>query len=89
MTIIKIVVHAIHPILTLKYYFQVGQCRLPINISTKKLATNNQKAQRIRGRNCEPRTREVSTIGIANKINNELNIANTPKSLLGIECKMA
>ena len=53
-------------------------CWLPINISTKKLATNNQKAQRINGRNCEPRTREVSTKGIANRIRRELNIANTP-----------
>lgn len=58
-------------------------------ISTKKFDTNNQKAHRINGRNCDPRTRDVSTIGIANKISNELNIASTPNSLLGIDRKIA
>lgn len=48
-------------------------------IKTKKLATNNQKAHRINGRNCDPRTREVSKAGIASSINSELNIARTPK----------
>ena len=50
---------------------------------------NSQNAQRINGRNCDPRTREVSTIGIASRINNELNIANTPNNLLGIDRKIA
>lgn len=58
-------------------------------IKIKKLATNSQKAHRINGRNCDPRTREVSTIGIANKINNELNMANTPINLFGIDRKIA
>lgn len=58
-------------------------------ISTKKLATNNQNAHRINGRNCEPRTRDVSTIGIANKIKSDLNMATTPRSLLGIDRKIA
>lgn len=64
-------------------------CWLPMNIRTKKLATNNQNAQRIKGRNCDPRTREVSTNGIASKISNELNIAKTPNSLLGIDRRIA
>lgn len=58
-------------------------------INTKKLATNSQNAHRISGRNCDPRTRDVSTIGIANKINNDLNIATTPRSLFGIDRKIA
>lgn len=58
-------------------------------IKMKKLATNSQKAHRISGRNCDPRTREVSTIGIANRINNELNIASTPISLFGMDRKIA
>lgn len=62
---------------------------IPMNISTKKLATNSQKAQRINGRNCDPRTREVSTNGIASRIRRELNIASTPNSLFGIDRKMA
>lgn len=55
----------------------------------KKLATNSQKAHRIRGRNCDPRTREVSTIGIANKISKDLNILTTPSNLLGIDRRIA
>jgi hypothetical protein len=51
-------------------------------ISTKKLDTNSQKAHRINGRNCDPRTRDVSTIGIASKISNDMNIANTPNQWL-------
>jgi len=58
-------------------------------INTKKFDTNSQKAHRINGRNCDPRTRDVSTIGIANNISNELNIASTPSNLLGIDRKMA
>ena len=58
-------------------------------MSIKKSVTNNQKAQRIKGRNCEPRTRDVSTKGIVSKISNELNIAKTPNSLLGIDRKIA
>ena len=61
----------------------------PMNINTKKLATNNQKAHRISGRNWLPRTREVSTHGIANKIRRELNIASTPNNLLGIDRRIA
>ena len=60
-----------------------------MNINTKKLTTNSQKAQRINGRNCDPRIREVSTIGIANKIRSELNIARTPNLRIhcnGIKC---
>jgi len=57
--------------------------------STKKLATNSQNAHRINGRNCEPRTRDVSTRGITSKISNELNIANTPNSLFGIDRRIA
>ena len=58
-------------------------------ISTKKLDTNSQKAHRINGRNCDPRTRDVSTIGIASRISSDMNMANTPKSLLGIDRKIA
>jgi len=60
-----------------------------MNIRTKKFATNNQNAHRINGRNWLPRTRDVSTQGIANKISRELNIASTPNNLLGIDRKMA
>lgn len=54
-----------------------------------KLATNIQKANRIKGRNCDPRIREVSSNGIANKTNKAENIANTPTNLLGIDRKIA
>ena len=55
----------------------------------KKFLVNTQNANRIKGRNCAPRIRDVSNNGIANKINNALNIARTPKSLLGIDRKIA
>jgi hypothetical protein len=61
----------------------------PKYINTKKLAANTQKANRIKGRNCAPRIRDVSNNGIANKINKAANIATTPKSLLGIDRKIA
>ena len=64
-------------------------CWLPIYINTKKLATNSQNAHRISGRNCDPRTRDVSTIGIASKIRSDLNILTTPNSLLGIDRRIA
>lgn len=55
----------------------------------KKLATKLQKANRINGRNCDPRIRDVSRIGIANKTNKALNIANTPNNLLGMDRSIA
>lgn len=58
-------------------------------INTKKLATNSQNAHRINGRNCEPRTRDVSTIGMANRIKSDLNILTTPSNLLGIDRRIA
>jgi len=58
-------------------------------ISTKKFDTNSQKAHRISGRNCDPRTRDVSTIGIASKISSDANIASTPNSSLGIDRRIA
>ena len=61
----------------------------PKYINIPKLATKTQNANRIKGRNCEPRIREVSSNGIASKISNELNIATTPASLLGIDRKIA
>lgn len=61
----------------------------PKYISTKKLAVNTQKANRINGRNWAPRIRDVSSRGIANKINKAANIATTPNNLLGIDRKIA
>ena len=61
----------------------------PKYISMKKLATNTQKANRIKGRNCDPRIRDVSNKGIASKISNAANIATTPTSLLGIDRRIA
>jgi hypothetical protein len=61
----------------------------PKYINTKKLAVNTQKANRINGRNCAPRIRDVSRIGIANRISNAANIATTPNNLLGIDRKIA
>ena len=55
----------------------------------KKLAVNTQNANRISGRNCAPRIRDVSNTGIANKINSAENIASTPSNLLGIDRKIA
>ena len=54
-----------------------------------KLATKTQKANRINGRNCAPRIRDVSRRGIASKISSAMNIANTPTNLFGIDRKMA
>ena len=55
----------------------------------KKFATNTQNANRINGRNCAPRIRDVSRIGIANRISRAMNIARTPSNLLGIDRKIA
>lgn len=55
----------------------------------KKLATNTQNANRINGRNCAPRIRDVSRIGIANRISKAMNIASTPSSLFGIDRRIA
>lgn len=61
----------------------------PKYINMKKSATNTQKANRINGRNCDPRIRDVSNTGIASKINSAASIATTPRSLFGIDRKMA
>lgn len=61
----------------------------PRYIKAKKSATNTQNANRINGRNCAPRIRDVSSNGIANRINNDKNIAITPANLLGIDRKIA
>jgi len=58
-------------------------------IRMKKLDTNNQKAHRINGRNCDPRTRDVSSSGIASKISSDSSIATTPNNLLGIDRRIA
>jgi hypothetical protein len=55
----------------------------------KKLATNTQKKNFIKGLNWLPLILEVSAIGIINKINNEANIAITPNNLLGIDLNIA
>lgn len=61
----------------------------PKYISAKKSNTNTQNANRIRGRNCAPRIRDVSSKGIANRINSDMNIARTPANLLGIDRRIA
>ena len=43
----------------------------------------------ITGLNWLPLTLDVSKKGIANKINNEANIATTPNNLLGIDLNIA
>jgi hypothetical protein len=55
----------------------------------KKLAANTQNINLIIGLNWLPLTLDVSNKGIANKINNEANIATTPNSLFGIDLKIA
>ena len=55
----------------------------------KKFLVNTQNANRIRGRNWAPRIRDVSNNGIANRINNALNILRTPNNLFGIDRKIA
>ena len=55
----------------------------------KKSLTSTQNANRINGRNCAPRIRDVSKIGIANKISKAANILTTPNNLLGIDRKIA
>lgn len=64
-------------------------CFAPSCSSTKKFATNSQNITRISGRNCAPRTRPVSSSGIASRISSEANIATTPASLLGIDRRIA
>ena len=64
-------------------------CSCPTAISTAKSATKIQNAHRISGRNCDPRTRDTSSSGIANRINSEANIAITPSNLLGIDRRIA
>jgi uncharacterized protein YbbK (DUF523 family) len=64
-------------------------CSAPICISSTKSATKIQNAHRISGRNCAPRTRDVSRIGIASRISSDANIAITPSSLLGIDRRIA
>lgn len=61
----------------------------PKYIKAIKLATKTQKANRINGRNCAPRIRDVSSRGIASKISRAMNIARTPKSLFGIDRRIA
>ena len=64
-------------------------CWLPMYISRKKSVTNTQNANRIRGRNWLPRTRDVSTSGISSRISSDPSIAITPSSLLGIDRRIA
>ena len=64
-------------------------CSDPTRISTKKSATRIQNDHRISGRNCAPRTRAVSSTGIASRISSDANIAITPSSLLGIDRRIA
>lgn len=61
----------------------------PRYIKAKKFATRTQNANRINGRNCAPRIRDVSNNGIANKIRSDKNIAITPTSLFGIDRSIA
>jgi hypothetical protein len=55
----------------------------------KKLATNTQNINLIKGLNWLPLILEVSIKGITNKINKDPNIAKTPNILLGIDLKIA
>jgi hypothetical protein len=64
-------------------------CSPPTENSSTKFATKIQKAHRINGRNCAPRTRDTSSRGIASRINRDANIAITPRSLLGIDRRIA
>lgn len=64
-------------------------CSCPAYISTRNVAANTQNAIRISGRNCDPRTRDTSSRGIASRINSDANIAITPRSLLGIDRRIA
>jgi hypothetical protein len=64
-------------------------CWLPIHIKMKKLATNTQNINLIKGLNWLPLILEVSIKGIANNISKEPNIAKTPNNLLGIDLKIA
>ena len=53
-------------------------CWLPIHNNMKKLDTKTQNINFIIGLNWLPLILDVSSIGIANNINNEANIATTP-----------
>jgi hypothetical protein len=64
-------------------------CWLPNHNNRKKLTTNTQKKNFIKGLNWLPLILDVSTIGITNSINNEANIAITPNNLLGIDLNIA
>ena len=67
----------------------VSTCSEPTNISTTKITPRTQKATRNAGRNCEPRTRDTSSRGIASRISSEANMATTPINLLGIDRRIA
>jgi len=54
-----------------------------------KLATNIKNTILLNGLNCIPLVLDRSAYGNANNASNALNIAITPKSLLGIERNIA
>lgn len=64
-------------------------CWLPRYISKKKSITSTPNANFITGRNCPDRVRDVSRIGIANRISNDPSIPTTPSNLLGIDRRIA
>ena len=63
-------------------------CTLPKNISRIKSLTKNQNAICINGRCSLPLTREISKIGIANKINRAADMPTTSPILEGILLKI-
>lgn len=64
-------------------------CLAPICINIKKLAIKIKKAILLKGLYCKPLDLPKSTKGKINIIKIALNIAITPRSLLGIERKIA
>ena len=64
-------------------------CWEPIHNNIKKFTKKVQLANLIKGLNWLPLILDISTIGNINSINNEPNIATTPKNLLGIDLNIA
>ncbi len=64
-------------------------CLAPNCIKIKKLATNTKNAILLKGLNCIPLNLDRSVNGMVSKANIAENIAITPRSLLGIDLKMA